>query len=441
MAIFLLVLACVSVQAETLRKRYTLDFDRATRRASEKKVEATARKRFIRDFLAEKFSKEIIDNLAEEIDIALDPPEDYLISFETVGSPKFNDDETQITITVEGDVDTPAMVSALVLNKVLSFGEQPLRVMFMPSSRFDSSEAAKKLRARLFEKMTQAGIQPVAFEGSTETFYSQLKGKITANSAEFKSIQKVIKQYNADYLVYIDPEVSNQPASIGGYICDASFIYTIMRPNNNLILGEGALPPVRASSSSAMLAFNKVLDQVASDLINQSLGQLYRSIFSDSQVIYSTQQLRNNITVTIYEAKSGQVDKIIELLKAQGASVRLGAGTPISSRIEVETSMDTLELFNFFNSQSYTAGAVKFSTPVVGYTENSIDIEVAEASRPTKRPKPAKPPTPKTKPTSESGSNTGQNPTLVSKSKPLTQSELKSRTKPSLVLKPLQYNR
>src|SRR5437762_863799 len=94
-------------QAEVLRERYTFEFNRATRRASEQRAQILARKQFLRDFLGKKFSKEIVDNLAEDIDIALDPPDSYLLSFDLVGTPKINENETQITITVEGNVDLP----------------------------------------------------------------------------------------------------------------------------------------------------------------------------------------------------------------------------------------------------------------------------------------------------------------------------------------------
>lgn len=435
-AIFLLLSVVSSISAETMRKRYTFDYDRATRKASEKRAEAFAKKKFLADFLSEKFSKEIVDNLSEEIDIALDPAEDYISSFKIVGTPRLNDDETQITITVEGEVELPKMVSALVLNKVLSFGEKPLKVMLLPSSRFQSPRATKSVRALIFEQLTQAGLQSVAFEGITETYYSSIKGKITPNSAEFKSIQKIVKQYNADYLIYIDAEIDNRPASIGGYICDASFIYTIMRPDDNLILGEGQLPLTRGSGNSDLIAFDKVVEQVSPDLVKQAVGQLFRSIFSDSQVIYSTPQLKNTITLTVYDKRSDHIAKIIEAVKASGADVRLGSGTEIASRIEVDTSMDTLGLYNLLNGFTLQLGAQKFKTPVVGYAENSVEVEITDINAQPKRPRPANPPQPKP----ELNLSARNNPTTVEK-KPLTQAQLKARVTPAIILKPLQHNR
>lgn len=433
---FLLLSIATGASAETMRKRYTFDYDRATRKASEKRAEAFAKKKFLADFLAEKFSREIVDNLSEEIDIALDPAEDYINTFKIVGTPRLNDDETQITVTVEGEVELPKMVSALVLNKVLSFGEKPLKVMLLPSSRFQSPRATKSVRALIFDQLTQAGLQSVAFEGITETYYSSIKGKITPNSAEFKSIQKIVKQYNADYLIYIDAEIDNRPASIGGYICDASFIYTIMRPNDNLILGEGQLPLTRGSGNSDLIAFDKVVEQVSPDLVKQAVGQLFRSIFSDSQVIYSTPQLKNTITLTVYDKRSDHIAKIIEAVQASGADVRLGSGTEMASRIEVETSMDTLGLYNLLNGLTLQVGAQKFKTPVVGYAENSVEVEITDINAQPKRPRPAKPPQPKP----DLNLSARTNPTTVEK-RPLTQAQLKARVTPAIVLKPLQHNR
>jgi|AFSR01.1.fsa_nt_gi hypothetical protein len=174
-AIWAVLLAITfSAQAETLKKRHTFDYNPATRTASEARARSKARKQFLIDFLEAKFSRAILESLAEEIDIALDPPEAFLTDFKITNT-RLSDDETKITLTVEGDVNLPAMVAALVQNKVLSFGERPPRVMLLPSNRFDDPKAAKTLRALVYEQMRQAGLQPVAFEGMTEITSVQIK--------------------------------------------------------------------------------------------------------------------------------------------------------------------------------------------------------------------------------------------------------------------------
>jgi hypothetical protein len=372
--------------AETLKKRYTFDYNAATRTASEAKAKAKARRQFLADFLEAKFSKNIIDSLREEIDVALDPPDDFLTGFE-IKTSKLNDDETKITLTVEGEVDLPAMVSALVQNKVLSFGERPPKVMFLPSNRFTNPKAAKTLRALVFDKMKQAGLQPVAYEGVTEITSVQIKSSPTS----LKLLAKQALQYGADYLVYIDAEADNRPASVGGYVCDANFIYTVMRPNNNVILGEGVVSD-RGGANSAMTAFDKTLDAVAPTMISRAVGQLYQSVFADSDVIYDQKQLKNSIAVTVYFKNTPlQTQAIIKSLQATGAYVTPGVGGA-ADRMTVETTMDTLDLYNFFNEQTFEAGGAKFKTPVIDYAENAVSVEITPVGGQPKKPRPASPP-------------------------------------------------
>src|SRR5438552_1126604 len=92
-ALLVLLSLGVTTQAETLRKRYTFSYDRATRKASSMIAAKQARKQFLRDFLAAKFSPEITSKFTEDIDIALDPPDQYITAFEVV-SEKINDAET-----------------------------------------------------------------------------------------------------------------------------------------------------------------------------------------------------------------------------------------------------------------------------------------------------------------------------------------------------------
>lgn len=412
-----------NTQAETLRKRYTYDFNPATRRASEQKAERLARAQFVHDFLGAKFSKEIVDNLGEELDIALDPIDSYLLSFQVVSS---KDDGEKIVLTVEGDVDLAGMVTALVSNKVLSFGERPPKILFLAAQTTDSPKATKSLRALMFDKLKQSGLQPVDSQGITEILSTQIKSKVTANSSEMKILQKTMVQYNADYLVYVDIEADNRPASIGGYICDANFTYTIVRPNNNIILAE-SLITTRGNGNTAMIAFDKALDKALPDISNQSIGQLYRAIYGDSDVVYNTVQQDNSISVSIYEAKPNQVSKIMEALQQTGSKVSLGVGTANVSKITVEGTLDTLGLFKFFNQQSLAIGNSKFKIPVVGYTENSIDIEVTNISQTPTRPASTTPPVVKPKPPKDN--------TLKSQNK--------SRNLPivTLKLKPISYSK
>ena len=403
----LLLLACSSAptQAETLKKRYTFAYDRATRRASSAVAANQARKRLLRDFLSAKFSPEIINNLAEDIDVALDPPDQFLTTFNIV-SEKVNDTETQVTLTVEGDFDLAEVVSALVQNKVLSFGKQPPKVMVLPSSRFADPKAAKTLRAMIYEKIRQAGLRPVAFESASDSISFRIQDKITPTSLERQALIRQATQYGADYLIYIDAEVEAKPFSQGGYIADANFIHTILRPNGGLILGESIVSE-RGSGSSAMLAFDRALDSVAPVIAKVAIGQLYESIYSDSDVIYSTPQLKEEKTVVVNFANAALVQMVIDRLEKSGATASLGTGmSGVSSRLKIETSMDDVDLYEWFNQQTFSVGGKTFKTPVISYSENVIEVEaVAELAKPKQEPlakaPPRKPrPRPKTQPDS-----------------------------------------
>ncbi len=424
-----------TAQAETLRKRYTFSYDRATRKASSMIAAKQARKKFLHDFLAAKFSPEIISKFAEDIDIALDPPDEFITSFEVV-SEKLNEAETQVTLTVEGDVDFAAMISALVQNKVLSFGKDAPKVMLIPSSRFEDPKSAKTLRALIYEKVKQAGLRPVAFESASESVSFKIKTKITPTEIERKAMIRTATQYGADYLIYIDAEVETKPFSQGGYISDGNFIYTILRPNGSLILGESIVSE-RGSGSSPMLAFDRALDSVAPVIAQTSIGQLYQAIYSDSDVIYDTVKLKEEKTIVVNWASAPLVQSIVERLQKTGAKVSLGTGmSEVASRLKIETDMDDLDLYEWFNGQTFSVGGKAYKTPVVVYSENIIEIEAVAQQAQPRRPALAKAPVRKPKPPSTNRTtptNTGT-PTIASLGgDPLAKVTLK--------LRPAQFNR
>jgi len=421
-----LVLLCGAsfARAETMRKRYAFPYDRATRKASSLKAASEARKRFLKDFLADKFSPEIT-KFADDIDIALDPPDQYLTGFNVI-SERVNDDETQVTLTVEGDVDMALMVSALVQNKVLSFGKESPRVMVMPSSRFEDPKAARTLRALIFDKIKQAGLRPVAYESNTASVDFRIKEKVTPSSIEIKSLVRSAVQYGADYLIYIDAEVENKPFSQGGYISDGNFIYTILRPNGNLILGSSIVSE-RGSGSSPMLAFDRALDSVAPVISQAAIGQLYQAIYTDSDVIYSTPQLKQEKTLVVYWAGAPLVQAIVERLQNSGTTARLTTGmSDAGSRMKLETQMSDFDLYEWFNGQTFTVDRKIYKTPVVAYSENVIEVEPVLSGQVPRRPlAKAAPPKPRPRPTPTPTSGGGGEPIA----------------KLTLKLRPAQWNR
>jgi hypothetical protein len=389
-------------RAETMRKRYAFPYDRATRKASSIKAASDARKKFLQDFLADRFAPEIT-KFAEDIDIALDPPDQYLTGFNVI-SERVSEDESQVTLTVEGDVDLALVISALVQNKVLSFGKDAPRVMIMPSSRFQDPKAARALRALIFDKVKQAGLRPVAYEGNATTVDFRIKEKVTPSSIEVKSLVRSAVQYGADYLIYIDAEVENRPFSQGGYISDGNFIYTILRPNGNLILGESIVSE-RGSGSSPMLAFDHALDSVAPVIAQAAIGQLYQAIYTDSDVVYNTPQLRQEKMLVVYWAGAPLVQAIAERLQNAGTRAALTTGvSDAGSRMKLETGMSDFDLYEWFNGQTFTVDRKVYKTPVVAYSENVIEVEPVLSGQAPRRPlAKAAPPKPRPRPTPASG--------------------------------------
>lgn len=380
-----------SVQAETLRKRYIFDYDRTTRRASSLAAAAKARKKLLLDFLAAKFAPEIIDNLSEDIDIALDPADEFFSAFNVV-SERLNEDETKVTITVEGEFKFPEMINALVQGKVLSFGKQPPRVMVLPSSRFGNPAVAKSLRALIYNKIKEAGLRPVDFESVGESVGFRIKTNVTPTTIERQTLVRAAVQYGADYLIYIDTEVNSRPFAQGGYIADTTFIHTILRPNGALILGE-SITSERGSGSTASLAFESALDSVSPVIARMAIAQLYESIYSDSDVIYNTPKLKQEKSIVINFGNALLVQALTERLISTGASARLGTGiSDVSSRLSIETTMDDLDLYEWLNRQKFSIGGKEYTTPVVAYAENKLEVEVVAGNVAPKRPALAKAP-------------------------------------------------
>src|SRR5262249_40383639 len=161
-------------------------------------------------------------------------------------------------------------------------------------------------------------------------------------------------------------------------------------------------------------------------------------IYSDSDVIYDTPQMKNTVSLTIHGGKSDQVKKIMESLQASGSSVSLGTATEGSSRLNIDTTMDMLGLYNFFNGETFTSGQAKFKAPVVAYAENTMEIEVTDFSKPPTRPRPAKPPAPRP---AHVGNSTAGDDFSVGKGEQIAQLKTRIRPAVTLRLKPISYNK
>jgi hypothetical protein len=390
-AVALLASVALSAQAEVKRKRYTFDLNPKIRQASLLKAKTLAEQAFLRDFLNQMFSPQIVQQYAEDIDIALTPPDRFLTRFEVVSE----DTESrpgQVVLTVEGEVDLAAMVAALVQGDVLSFGDNPPKIMLMPSPRFTSDTPIEPVRALIYNDIKEAGLRPVDYTQIKENVSVQItKGGQLAPNA-IKILERQATVYNADFLIYVDIDPQVKPYSQGGYIADTDLLYTIVRPNANEILGEGVIS-ARGSGSAPKLAYNKAIDEIGPILSADMLGNLYRSIYSQSNVITDTVQLKNQIELTIDEAKPEQIQAVLTKLKDMGASVDLaaGSGSGMVSHFNIEIPVDDEQLYETLNGMRFSAGGREFKTPVVFFAENRVEIEVVPINAAPKRTLAARP--------------------------------------------------
>jgi hypothetical protein len=275
---------------------------------------------------------------------------------------------------------------------VLSFGDDPPKIMLMPSPRFTTDTPIEPVRALIYNDIKQAGLRPVDYTQIKENVSVQItKGGQLAPSA-IKLLARQATIYNADFLIYVDIDPQVKPYSQGGYIADTDLLYTIVRPNANEILGEGAIS-ARGSGSAPKLAYNKAIDEIAPILSSDMLGNLYRSIYSQSNVITDTVQLKNQIELTIDEAKPEQVEAVLDKIRSLGGNVDLlaGSGSGMVSRFSVEIPMEDQQLYETLNGMRLSAAGREFKTPVVFFAENRVEIEAVPINAAPKRALAAKP--------------------------------------------------
>jgi hypothetical protein len=365
------------------------------------------RKRFLDDFLQKRLSPKLS---GDRVDIALDPADAYLISF-TIVAAALNSSQTEVTITVEGEVDTAALVAALVQNKVIAFGKNPPKVMFLSGNNADDQKAAEKLRALVFDRIRQAGLQPVV-RNNAELLGSSVRHGASVSEAERQALLGKAREYGADYLFYVNTETDPQTVFGGkGVLTNVRLTYTILRPNGNSILGESVLS-AKGQGKSHAEAFDSALEGdgdgegIAPQFAKKAVGQLYQGIFSDSDVIGDASPTDSEKTLSIEGATSSVVQAIIVRLKAAGIQVRLLSGiSGAASRLNLQTEKSDLELYDLFAGLSIAAGGKSYRLSVAAYSENNFEIEAVAAGAVARRKPivklPPKPPR-QTKPDTDS---------------------------------------
>jgi hypothetical protein len=384
--LMLLATASFRSSAEVVKKRYKIDVSGlGSYRAKQTRAEGLARKRFLADYISGKLSPELVQQLREEIDIALTPSDSFVKGFQVLKADESEDGS--MVVTVSGEVDVPLVVEALVSNHVLRFSDPAPKVLLMPSGRAADAGVTKSIRALTFEHLKNVGLRPVAFEGATRV--TSVQQHIDSN--QVRLIASSVTEYQADFIVFIDAEPETRPSSVGGYICDMNLTYSIIRPNTNVILGEG-IASDRGSGNTATLALDRALDSTAPVIASRAIGQLYESIFADSDVITDKPQIKNSFTLTVlFKNDPSQIQQIIDALQQREVTVSLASGGA-ADRLVLETTTSQVDLFNVLNSIRLK-GATPAKTQVVEFTENTLTVEIVnDGTKATRIP--ATPPSP-----------------------------------------------
>ena len=371
LAVLMFVSASSRSSAEVVKKRYKIDVSGVgSYRAKQTRAEGLARKRFLTDYISGKLSPELVQQLREEIDIALTPSDSFVKEFQVLNTDE--SDDGNMVVTVSGEVDVPSVVEALVSNHVLRFSDPAPKVLLMPSGRAADAGVTKSIRALTFERLKNVGLRPVAFEGATRV--TSIQQHIDSN--QVRLIASSVIEYQADFIVFIDAEPETRPSSVGGYICDLNLTYSIIRPNTNVILGEG-IASDRGSGNTATLALDRALDSTAPVIASRAIGQLYESIFADSDVITDKPQIKNTFTLTVlFKNDPGQLQQIIDALRQREVTVTLASGGA-ADRLVLETTTSQVDLFNVLNSIRLK-GASLAKTQVVEFTENTLTVEIVK---------------------------------------------------------------
>jgi hypothetical protein len=361
----------VKSSAEITKKRYTFDLPGAgSRRATQMRAEGMARKRLLSDFISDKLSPELLSKFGEEIDVNLTPAENYLREFKVLSS--IDGEGSKVVVTVQGDVDLPSVLEALTAGHVLRFGEPAPKILFMPSQNSGQFGVTKTLRALIFERLKQVGLRPVAFEGVSRV--TSIQGKVSGEEARI--IASTGLEYQTDYVVFIDAAPIVRPASVGGYICDLNITYTVVRPNNNIILGEG-IASERGSGNSQQAALDMAVDALAPGVATKAIGQLYDSIFANSDVITEVASLKNTITLSVlFKDSAVQTQEIVKTLQDRGATVTLATGGAVD-RFVIESTISQMDLYTILNSL-VLKGPETFTTPVVEFSEGTLSVEIVK---------------------------------------------------------------
>jgi hypothetical protein len=273
---WLITIFTLTASAEVLRKTYDFPYDSTlSRLAYQRSVESQAQQAFLRDYLSDKLGSQRIQETKPRIDTALFPTDQFLTTFKLVDLRLVS--PTIAQAIVEADVDFPAILVALVRQSVLSFGDRPPRVMFVPDT-FYSVDAITQLRSMIYDSLKSTKLEVVDLPTSTLVQLPKANGLLSE-----ESLHRFAREAKVDYLIYINSQATTNHHPYGGVICDTVLNYKILRVGQNKLAGSGSLQD-RGSGSNGQIAYLASLTQISKRLVTKSIGDLYSSVIENSEI-------------------------------------------------------------------------------------------------------------------------------------------------------------
>jgi hypothetical protein len=326
----LIVGAAASASADTFRQAVVVDRPEGlSRRNAELAIEGSARIALTQAFVSTRLSPDLLTLRGEETRIALEPVADLVRGFRIVTSQQVN--ETQVRVICEAEVDTALLALRLVTGGVLTFGrEAPPRVLLVPApgTRIDVANA---LRVRLASTLGDAGIV------LTTASIASSGGRGGAALASFggDALMAQAAAARADFVGILNIATETVPSPVGGTVLDGAIQYTLLRPRDVAIVGEEAFRG-RSSGASALLATNRLLDDLSPDVARSLGGQIVEAIFADGHVLSPDARPGRQFHVQVFHRASPEATpQLMALLRERGFDVSLGTSfaPPVSMQI------------------------------------------------------------------------------------------------------------
>ncbi len=382
----LLAAAPTSALAESFRTSVIVDRPAGMpRRMADLEVDAAAQTALVEAFIAQRLSENLTRLRGDRVRTSLVPVARLIEKFTVVA--KDDVDATHVRVTCEGEIDSAAIVLQLVSQRILTFGENPPKVLLVPGAG-TRTEAMQSLRARMADTIGAAGITLLAGEATQAA--TPIRGPLNQAGIIAAGIDA-----GADFVAVIAYSTARAPSAVGGAVLDGTLQYTLMRPHDGVIIGEQVFNS-RGSGSSEELASRKVMDDLAPGVAKGLAGRLAEAIFSSGRVI-DPNVAPPTIRINVYARPSAAAtNALVGILRNEGVQVSLGSGNAAlqirgprqpADQLIVDNDATIEELYDIFARAKFGQKNV-LRASVFEYGDDHIGLEILDSTPPTVAPLP-----------------------------------------------------